>query len=58
MELNDIKQKIDSLIDELNQHSYNYYVMDNPTIEDYEYDMKMQELKHLEENYPQFATLK
>ena len=57
MELNDIKQKIDSLIDELNQHSYNYYVMDNPTIEDYEYDMKMQELKHLEENYPQFATL-
>ena len=57
MELNDIKQKIDSLIDELNQHSYNYYVMDNPTIEDYEYDMKMQELKHLEEDYPQFATL-
>lgn len=56
MELDIIRRKIIALIDDLNQYNYNYYIMDNPTIDDYEYDMKMQELKKLEEDYPQFIS--
>lgn len=55
MEPDIVKQRIKALTDELNMHNYNYYVLDNPTISDYEYDLKMQELKKLEEEYPQFA---
>ena len=50
-----VKNRIIALTDELNRHNYNYYVLDNPEIEDYEYDMKMQELKKLEEDYPELA---
>lgn len=55
MEPDIVKQRIKALTDELNMHNYNYYVLDNPIISDYEYDLKMQELKKLEEEYPQFA---
>ncbi len=51
-----VKDRIIALTDELNRHNYNYYVLDNPEIEDYEYDMKMQELKKLEEDYPELAS--
>ena len=54
MQLDEIEQRINILVNELNKHNQNYYVLDNPTIEDYEYDMKMQELKQLEQQYPQF----
>lgn len=50
----DIKQKIQNLRDELNQHNYNYYVLDNPTISDYEFDIKLKELQELEAKYPEF----
>lgn len=50
-----IKQKMDSLILYLNQQNYNYYVLDNPQIDDYEYDMKMQELKKLEAENPELV---
>lgn len=49
-----IKQEIEKLREELNQHNYNYYVMDNPTISDFEYDAMMQRLIKLEEENPQF----
>ena len=48
------KQKIQSLRDELRQHNYNYYILDNPTISDYEFDMKLKELQALEEAHPEF----
>ena len=51
-----IKERIDFLKDELNKHNYNYYVMDNPTISDYEYDMLFAELKELETNNPEYKT--
>ncbi|MEG0615094.1 MAG: NAD-dependent DNA ligase LigA [Oscillospiraceae bacterium] len=54
MEQNDISLKISNLVDELNKCGQDYYVMDNPSIDDYEYDMKMLELKQLELDYPQF----
>ncbi len=49
-----IKQQIGKLREELKQHNYNYYVLDQGTISDYEFDMKMKELQDLEEKYPEF----
>ncbi|MEO0527651.1 MAG: NAD-dependent DNA ligase LigA [Bacteroidota bacterium] len=48
------EQQIESLRRELREHNYNYYVLDKPTISDYEFDMKLKELQSLEETYPQF----
>ena len=50
-----IKDKISILQDELRQHNYNYYVLDNPIISDYEFDMKLKQLQELEFKYPEFA---
>ena len=50
----DIKQKIQQLRTELTQHNYSYYVLDNPTISDYEFDMKLKELQELEAKHPEF----
>lgn len=44
---------IESLRWELKQHNHSYYVMDAPTISDYEYDMKMKELEKLEAEHPE-----
>ena len=52
----EIKSKIEKLRAEINRHNYLYYVQDNPEISDAEYDRLMQELKRLEEEYPQFLT--
>ncbi|MEM9647891.1 MAG: NAD-dependent DNA ligase LigA [Bacteroidota bacterium] len=49
-----IQEKITALRDELRQHNHNYYVQDNPTISDYEFDTKLKELQKLEEEYPEF----
>jgi len=51
----DIKQQIKRLSEELRQHNYNYYVLDNPVIRDYEFDLKLKELLELELKYPEFA---
>ena len=48
------KKRIDELVDLLNYHSRLYYIEDRNEISDYEYDMLQQELKSLEEQYPQF----
>lgn len=49
-----IKQRIKEIIDILNKANYEYYVLDNPTLTDQEYDRYMQELIKLEEKYPEF----
>ena len=49
-----IQQKIESLRDELREHNYNYYILDNPTISDYDFDIKLKELQALEEAHPEF----
>ncbi len=49
-----IQQKIESLRDELNTHNYNYYVLDNATISDFEFDIKLKELENLEKENPEF----
>ena len=48
----DIKNRIDKLINILNKANYEYYVLDNPTITDQEYDKYLRELIVLEEKYP------
>lgn len=48
--------RIKELKDILNKSSYEYYVLDNPTMSDFEYDRLMQELIKLEGEFPEFAT--
>lgn len=50
----DIKNQIEQLRNELNQHNYSYYVLDNPIISDYEFDQKLMELQLLENQHPEF----
>lgn len=50
-----VKEQIDALVKELNQHTYNYYVLAMPTIGDYEFDNKLAQLAKLEHEYPEFA---
>jgi DNA ligase (NAD+) len=49
-----IQQTIQSLRDELNLHNYNYYVLDTPTLSDYEFDIKLAALQDLENKHPEF----
>lgn len=51
----EIKDKMEALVKELNQHSYNYYVLAMPTIADYEFDQKLAALDKLEKEHPEFA---
>ncbi len=50
----DIQITIQILRDELNQHNYNYYVLDKPLISDYEFDLKLKQLQELENQYPEY----
>lgn len=50
------KARHSALSDEIEGHNYAYYVLDNPKIEDYQYDMLMQELYALERAYPELIT--
>jgi DNA ligase (NAD+) len=49
-----IQERIQQLREALNLHTYNYYVLDNATISDFEFDVKLKELEKLEEENPQF----
>ncbi|WP_179320234.1 NAD-dependent DNA ligase LigA [Winogradskyella helgolandensis] len=48
------QQQIESLREELRQHNYNYYILDEATISDYDFDIKLKELQALEEAHPEF----
>lgn len=48
------RQEINSLRRELHQHNYNYYVLNSPTISDFEFDTKMRQLQDLENKHPEF----
>ncbi|KEQ30071.1 DNA ligase [Pedobacter antarcticus 4BY] len=50
-----IKDTMDALVNELNQHTYNYYVLAMPTIADYEFDQKLAELNRMELAHPEYA---
>ncbi len=50
----DIEKKIEQLRQELREHNYNYYVLDNATISDYDFDILLKELQKLEDENPQY----
>lgn len=52
----DEKKRYEEIIQILDEYSYEYYVMDNPSVEDSEYDALMQELLALEEKHPDWVT--
>lgn len=49
-----MKERIDELVEIINEANYNYHVLDNPKIQDQEYDKYLRELYLLEEKYPEF----
>lgn len=51
--VDDPRVRVDSLRHEIEQHNYNYFVLDAPTVSDAEYDALMRELRALEEQYPE-----
>lgn len=50
----EVKEKIDQLRVSLHEHNYNYYILDTPTISDFEFDQMLQSLLVLEKKYPEF----
>ena len=51
-----IIQQVKTLRKALHRHNYRYYVLDDPEVSDAEYDRLMQDLKELEETYPEVAS--
>lgn len=49
-----VQEQITKFREELRQHNHNYYVLDNATISDYDFDMKLKTLLELEEKHPEF----
>lgn len=56
MNSEDAFKKISELRFELDEHNYNYYVLNQPTISDFDFDMKLKELEKLEKDFPEFAN--
>lgn len=50
------RSRIEELREEINEHNYRYYVLNDPVISDTEYDRLMRELEELEEKYPSLVT--
>jgi len=56
MDLESIKEKIAHLTKQLDNCNYEYYVLSQPSISDFEYDALMRELIDLEKKYPQYKN--
>ena len=56
MDLDSLREKVAELRRQIETANYNYYVLDNPTISDAEYDRLMRELEQLETTYPELRT--
>lgn len=56
MDKNEVKARIDKLRNELENHNYNYYVLNAPEISDFEFDKLMEELIKLENDFPEFKS--
>lgn len=57
MTLQEIQDRIEYLKQLINKYDYKYYVLSEPEVSDYEYDVLYTELKNLEKQYPQFITV-
>ena len=56
MDITEAKKRAEELTELLDKYTYQYYVLDNPEVSDYEFDMLMQELKALEAQYPELVN--
>lgn len=56
MTIEDEKKRLYELYDIIEKHNYNYYVLDDPTVEDDEYDALMREVKAIEAEHPELVT--
>ncbi len=56
MNKKEAREQIEQLRDELRYHNYRYYVLDEPTISDAEYDQMFRRLDELEEQFPDLVT--
>ena len=54
--MGNIKSRVNELHDLLNQYGYEYYVQDNPSVPDSEYDKLLRELIDIEEAHPEFKS--
>ncbi|MFW6073944.1 MAG: NAD-dependent DNA ligase LigA, partial [Chloroflexota bacterium] len=52
----DVESRIQELRERINRHNYEYYVLNNPTISDAEWDQLFHELRQLEEQYPELQA--
>lgn len=50
------EKRISELTELLNKYTYQYYVLNNPEVSDYDFDMLMQELKSIEEQFPELVS--
>lgn len=55
IDMNDIQKRMDELVEILEKANQEYYVFDNPSLTDQEYDKYLRELESLEEKYPEFV---
>ena len=53
----DVQKRIVNLRQQIEEHNINYYVYDNPTISDSEYDVLLKKLIELERQYPKYITM-
>src|SRR4051794_28960563 len=51
------ERRIKELSEQIDKHNHNYYVLDQPTISDYDFDKLLEELITLEKQFPEFLSL-
>ena len=56
MEFNKAQERVEDLRQQIDEHNYSYYVLDNPVIDDAVYDRLMSELEELEQQFPELTT--
>lgn len=56
MNQDDLVQRVTTLRQQLRDHNYRYYVLDDPAVSDAEYDMLMRDLRSIEAAHPEFVT--
>ena len=52
-----VKERIDFLRKEISEHNHSYYVLDNPSISDFEFDSLLNELKNLENLHSEYFDI-
>jgi len=56
MKLADAKRRAEELRETINEHNHRYYVLNQPVITDFEFDLLLNELQTLEKNFPELVT--